>query len=122
MALKSSIERSLDLQLKSSGLAYSYEKKALPYTLRYNYIPDFYIPELDIYIEAKGWLRRTDQAKMRAVKLEHPDLDIRFVFQELDKKVQNGRMTNQQWAEKYGFPYAEGSIPEEWLIASNPQG
>ena len=45
---------------------------------------------------------------MAAVKKQHPDLDIRMVFYSRSK-------TNIRWAEKYGFPYAIGKIPEEWL-------
>lgn len=115
MALKSTIERTLDLQLKVSGLEYSYEKTKLPYILSYNYIPDFYVPSKEIYIEAKGWLRRTDQAKMKAVKAQHSELDIRFVFEEAGKKIQGSKTTNAQWADRNGFPWAEGRIPEDWL-------
>ena len=44
------------------------------------YTPDFYIPETNIYIEAKGHLDKGDRVKMLLVKEQYPDLDIRFVF------------------------------------------
>jgi excinuclease UvrABC helicase subunit UvrB len=112
---RSVFERTLDTQLKSSGVAYDYEKAKVPYILSYNYIPDFYIPKTGIYIEAKGYLRSADQIKMRAVKRQHPNLDIRFVFMEATKKVPYTKSTHAQWAERHGFPWAEGRIPEEWL-------
>lgn len=116
MPLRSGPERSLDLQLRASGLVYSNEAIKLPYILSYNYIPDFYIPSLDMYIEVKGYFRRDDQAKMKAIKQQHPELDIRFVFQEADKKIAYGKITNAQWAEKNNFPWAEGRIPDEWFL------
>jgi hypothetical protein len=113
---KSSFERTLDLQLRTSGLEYTYEKVKLPYILSYNYIPDFFIPSRNIYIEAKGYLRQTDQVKMRAVKRQHPDLDIRFVFMDAQKKVPYTKSTHAQWAERQGYPWAEGTIPEDWFV------
>lgn len=115
MGLRNPFERSLDLQLKVSGLDYSYEKDKIPYILSYNYIPDFYIPSTGIYIEAKGFLRQTDQIKMRAVKRQHPEFDIRFIFMEAAKKVPHTKSTHAQWAERNGFPWAELVIPQEWL-------
>lgn len=113
MAFKSGFERTLDIQLKTSGVVYDYEKTKIPYIL--SYIPDFYIPATNIYVEAKGFLRRTDQIKMRAVKRQHPGLDIRFVFMEAHKKVPYTKSNHGQWADRQGFPWAEGRIPEEWL-------
>ena len=108
---KNKFENTLDKQLYLSGVDYVYESEKLPYTLYYNYIPDFVIslPSGDKrYIEAKGYFRPEHKAKMAAVKKQHPDLDIRIVFYSRSK-------TNIRWAEKYGFPYAIGKIPEEWL-------
>lgn len=82
-----------------------------------NYIPDFILSRKDftgkkIYIEAKGHFRPEAKRKMVAVKKLHPDLDIRFVF--YSRKVSDIR-----FAEKHGFPYAIGSIPEEWVEEVN---
>jgi hypothetical protein len=115
MAFKSGFERNLDTQLKAAGVVYDYENHRIPYILSYNYIPDFYIPSTNIYVEAKGFLRSTDQIKMRAVKRQHPELDIRFVFMEAEKKVPRTKSTHAQWAERHGFLWAEMRIPEEWL-------
>lgn len=78
-----------------------------------NYIPDFILSNRNytskkIYIEAKGHFRPEAKRKMVAVKKLHPDLDIRFVF--YSRKVSDIR-----FAEKYGFKYSIGSIPEEWV-------
>jgi hypothetical protein len=63
-----------------------YEADKLPYTVSFNYIPDFTITKKDgsvIYVEAKGLGRAFDAAarvKMISVKKMHPEKDIRIVF------------------------------------------
>jgi hypothetical protein len=52
---------------------------------------------------------------MRAVKRCHPDLDIRFVFQQNKKCRKGGKMTYTDWAKRYGFPCAVGEIPKSWF-------
>ena len=68
-----------------------------------------------IYVEIKTYLDADDEAKMKAVKNSHPYLEIRFVFKDASKKMPHRKMTHGEWATKYGFPWAEGHIPEEWL-------
>lgn len=89
------------------------------------YTPDFKIINRKgkiFFVEFKGWLRPADKTKMKAVKHQRPDLDIRFVFAKGDKPVvgakprKNGtKMTHAEWAEKYGYKWAEGTIPDAWL-------
>lgn len=85
------------------------------YVVPARYIPDFVLPN-GVFIEVKGWLRPRDRAKMARVKKENPDLDIRFVFQRANSRIGKSpnSLTYWQWAERYGFPWAEGLIPEEW--------
>jgi hypothetical protein len=83
------------------------------------YTPDFKVAKRDggyFFVEYKGYLRPADRTKMRAIKKQYPDLDIRFVFQKADKKLYKGSKTEYwMWAEQWGFPWAEKEIPEEWL-------
>lgn len=115
MAFKSGFERSIDINLKSRGKDFSYETLELPYTLHGTYHPDFMINDGSIVVEAKGVLSVDDRRKMRAVKDQYPDLDIRFLFMRANTKVKHGKMTNEQWATKNGFPFAVETIPEEWF-------
>ena len=39
---------------------------------RRNYIPDFYLPDLDIYIEVKGYWTDTARTKMKDVVMRYP--------------------------------------------------
>ena len=99
----------------------SYETVKLSYTLTKNYYPDFIIKKKNgevMYVEAKGLGRAFDSAartKMRCVKEQHPEKDIRLVFMRDGPIAKKAKMTASQWAEKYGFPWAIGSPPKEWF-------
>ena len=56
-----------------------------------------------------------DAAKMRAVKAAYPDLDIRFVFMDAHQRIGKQKQTYAEWADRYGFPWANKEIPESWL-------
>lgn len=105
------------------GRKAKYETEHIAYVLPKRYTPDFVLVKAQddppgstskILIEVKGWLRYEDQQKMRAVKFSNPHLDIRFYFPN-DGKVQGSTMKNSDWCRKYNFPYAIGSIPQDWL-------
>ncbi|MEE9302686.1 MAG: hypothetical protein V3U84_02765 [Thiotrichaceae bacterium] len=84
-----------------------------------NYTVDFKVMRRDqsfFYVEFKGYLRPQDKRKMRAIRKQYPDLDIRFVFMDAKKKINKTSKTSYgQWAERHGYQWAEGTIPEAWL-------
>ena len=115
LKFRSGFEKTLATQLRRSKVKFEYETIKLPYVLKKNYIPDF-ILDNRIIIEAKGRLTVHDRTKMIAVKLNNPDLDIRFVFQKPFNKIRkNSPTTYAKWAEKNGFPWANERIPKQWL-------
>ena len=114
MAFKSGFERTLDTQLKKAKAAYKYESLTLDYSIHHKYRPDF-VFDNGMIIEAKGRFMPGDAAKMRAVKAAHPHLDIRFVFMSAHQKIGRQKQTYAEWADRYGFPWADGEIPESWL-------
>ena len=116
MNFRSGLEKNVDDFLSSTGLEYEYERKKIPYVLTCNYTPDFILKN-GVMLEAKGHLSPDDRRKMLAVKKQHPELDIRFVFQAPYNKIYKGsRTTYAKWAEKHGFPWTHfKSIPLEWL-------
>ena len=107
---RNKFEKRLHTQLKRSKVDFKYEPEKIAYVLSGHYIPDFVLttPAGKIYIEAKGHFRPEAKRKMVAVKKLHPAMDIRIVFYSFKSK-------DIRWAEKNGFPYAIGKIPEEWL-------
>lgn len=57
----------------------SFKRERLIYQDYRRYTPDFYIPELNLYIEVKGFLFEKDKAKLSAVLLEH-NIDLRLAY------------------------------------------
>lgn len=116
--LKSELEKRIAKELKKTRHKVEYESTDLDYVIRKKYVPDFTVTDERgrvVYIEVKGWFRIEDRIKMRAVKDTNPDIDIRLLFDKDNKLSKHSRMTYSTWAEKYGFPYAIGSVPREWL-------
>lgn len=118
MAYKSGFERSFAANLSSRKLKFTYETQQIPYTLERTYNPDFILVDYPFVIECKGLLDRDSKAKMLAVKRQHPDIDIRFVFMRADKKIPGTKQTHGEWATKNGFLWSEGTAPEEWFEKS----
>lgn len=108
---RNKFEQKIERQLKKAKVSFKYESERIPYVIAGHYLPDFVLsfPEGKIYIETKGHFRPEAKRKMASVKKLNPGLDIRIVF--YSKKLKDIR-----WAEKHGFKYAIGEIPEEWLI------
>ena len=84
--------------------------------LRYRtYTPDF---ELDngIIVETKGLFDNDDRRKHLAIKKQHPELDIRFVFSNANSKLYKGSKTRYfEWCDKNGFLWSHRVIHEVWL-------
>lgn len=115
MTFRSKFEASLYGLAKARKKKLTFEPRdaIIPYTINYRYQPDFVLDN-GVLIEAKGQLDVNDRRKMVAVKAARPDLDIRFVFMNARTKLSRYGKTYGEWAEKAGFPWAEGEIPPEW--------
>lgn len=111
---KSGFERTLATQIKAAGVPLAYETLKIHYKIDHIYTPDFVLPN-GIIIEAKGYFRKGDTAKYKAVKYQNPELDIRFVFMDEDKKIPGQKQTHGEWCKRHGFPVASGRIPTAWF-------
>lgn len=115
---RSGLEEEIVKELKTAGIEYSYEKHYVDYTLpatKHRYLPDFVLSN-GIIIEAKGIFDVADRKKHLAIKEQHPDLDIRFVFSNAGAKIsKSSKTTYAMWCEKNGFKYATKLIPDSWL-------
>lgn len=114
LGFRSMFEVKLAEEMDKQNLEYEYESLYIPYVIKGSYRPDFRLPN-GIIVEAKGYLDAGVCKKMRAVKASNPELDIRFVFQHANgKRNKRAKLKNWEWAERHGFPWAEGTIPLAW--------
>jgi hypothetical protein len=112
---RSGLEAEVAKQLETQNVVFEYETKRIPYLSQSNYIPDFILPN-GIIIEAKGRLTQEDRSKMRKVKEQHPELDIRFIFSRSAARIsKTSKTTYAEWCSKYGFPFADKVVPLEWI-------
>lgn len=115
---RSGLERRIAKDLESREVSFLYEPFKLSYVIparEASYTPDLVLPN-NIVLEVKGYLDAESRHKMYLVKQNHPDLDVRFVFQKAHNPIYKGsKTTYAAWCEAHGFPYAEGYVPKAWL-------
>jgi len=120
---RSGLEELNARHLEKLGVEVAFESIKIPYTVpetNRTYTPDFPLPN-GIIIETKGKLEPKDRAKHLFIQQQHPELDIRFVFQRPhDKIVKGSRTTYAMWADKHGFKWAVRVVPEAWINEPGP--
>jgi hypothetical protein len=114
---RSGLEKQIGDLLTELGISYEYESTKISYTIPHNYTPDFVLPN-HVILEAKGYWDAADRRKMKTVKEQNPDLDIRMVFQSPYNKIsKKSKTTYAQWCERHDIPWTTWQeIPMEWLI------
>jgi len=119
---RSGLEDTINESLKSAKKLYGYETEKLSYikpATNHTYTPDFVLPKKNggkLYIETKGRWVKVDREKMDFVFQQHPDIDIRFVFQNPNAKLYKGsKTTYAQYCDKKGWLWSKKEIPSEWL-------
>lgn len=72
---RSSWELALAKTLENQGYRYEYESKR--FRLKSGvYITDFYLPDMNLYIEIKGWLRESFEDRMKELEELYPDINL----------------------------------------------
>ena len=115
---RSGLEEKVADYLTSKGVGFSFETLKVPYVkpeTKHIYTPDF-ILDNGIIIETKGRWLLDDRKKHLLIRKQHPNLDIRILFQNANAKISKGSKTSfADFCEKHGIPYAHREIPEAWL-------
>lgn len=105
---RSKLELKFEEIIKEFDVAYDYEVTKIPYTIpesNHNYTVDWTFIN-GLLVETKGYLSdHKERYKYVLLKQQHPDLDLRFVFDNPNKLCGGTKMTHSKWAEKYGFKY-----------------
>lgn len=116
-------------QLEAAGVPVNFEKMKIKYIVpekEHTYTPDFH--EGTIVLEGKGAFGygpnkfsggdpAKERQKLLLIKKQHPELDLRIVFQRAATKIYpKSPTTYAKWATDNGFLWSDkGVIPQEWL-------
>ena len=115
---RSGFEHKVSDQLKENKVKFEYETTVIGYIkpeTKHTYTIDFTLPN-GILVETKGRWVLEDRKKHLLIKKQHPELDIRMVFQSSKTKIRKGsKTTYAMYCDKHDIPWAEKTIPESWL-------
>ena len=104
--------------LKHHECSFEYEPVKVKFqrpTSNASYTPDFVLPN-GIIIEAKGQFTPADRQKHLLLKIQHPDLDVRFVFSNPATKLNKKSATTYAiWCTRNGFLFSEAVPDPGWL-------
>tara|TARA_Y100001938_G_C8095432_1_gene437821 strand:+ start:4064 stop:4423 length:360 start_codon:yes stop_codon:yes gene_type:complete len=114
---RSGLEERVAELLKNLGISYEYETVKVGYQIQHIYTPDFCLPN-GVILETKGYWDPSDRRKIKTVKEQNEDLDIRMVFQSPYNKInKKSKTTYAKWCDRHGIPWTSfHEIPLEWLI------
>jgi hypothetical protein len=103
--------------LEAAGVEAEYEKHVIRYRkpaaiLRYT--PDFVLSN-GVVVETKGLWVTADRGKLKLIREQHPEIDIRMVFSDPNRKISKvSKTTYADYCDALGIPYAKKLIPLEW--------
>ena len=114
---RSGLEEKVADLVSELGVSYEYESKKISYVIQHNYTPDFVLPN-HVVLECKGYWDSADRRKIKQVKKDNPDLDLRMVFQSPFNTIsKKSKTTYAKWCEKLDIPWTSfHNIPLDWLI------
>ena len=114
---RSGFEHKVADQLNEAKIDFEYETKVIDYIkpeTNHTYTIDFTLPN-GILVETKGRWVLEDRKKHLLIKDQHPDLDIRIVFQNPNGKIRKGsKTTYANFCDKHGIKWAGKTIPDAW--------
>ena len=114
---RSQLEEKVAELLTNLGVTYEYETTKIAYQIAHNYQPDFILPN-GIILECKGYWDSDDRRKIKNVKEQNPDVDVRMVFQSPYNTIsKRSKTTYAKGCERHDIPWGTfHEIPIEWLV------
>ena len=114
MRFRSKFEKDIALSLKREGVDFEYETLKIKFTKLAVYTPDFIFPN-GVIIEAKGFFKPSDRTKHILIQQQHPEYDIRFLFQNANNRLtKKSNTTYAAWCDRHGFKWCHKKIPRTW--------
>jgi len=105
---RSKLELQFEKLLNDFEVLYDYEITKVPYIIpesNHTYTVDWTLMN-GLLLETKGYLSdHAERKKYILIKEQHPDIDLRFVFQDPNKKCGGMQTTHAQWADKNNFKW-----------------
>ena len=122
---RSKLELKFEEIIKDYTIEYDYEITKIPYVVpesKHMYTVDWTFIN-GLLVETKGYLSdHKERYKYVLIKEQHPDIDLRFVFDNPNKLCGGTKMTHAKWAQKYGFKFCSVKDTEQiesWLKEKN---
>ena len=114
---RSQLEKRVADLLTELGVTYEYETTKVAYEIQHLYSPDFILAN-GVILECKGYWEPSDRRKIKNVKEQNPDLDLRMVFQSPYNTIsKKSKTTYAKWCERHDIPWTSfHEIPLDWLI------
>ena len=114
---RSGFEHKVSGELTEAKVKFEYEVTVIPYIkpeTNHTYTIDFTLPN-GILVETKGRWVLEDRKKHLLIQKQHPNLDIRMVFQNSKGKIRKGsKTTYADFCNKNDIKWADKSIPTSW--------
>lgn len=116
MNFRSGLEEKVSSLFDELGVSFEYESTKIPYVIQHIYTPDFLLSN-GTYLETKGYWDANDRRKIKNVKEQHPDIDLRMVFQNPFNTIsKRSKTTYAKYCEKLSIPWTSfKNIPLDWL-------
>ena len=114
---RSGFEHTVAGQLTEAKINFEYETTVINYIkpeTNHTYTIDFTLPN-GILVETKGRWVLEDRKKHLLIKKQHPELDIRMVFQNPNGNIRKGSKTTYAiFCDKHEIKWASKTIPTAW--------
>lgn len=119
---KSKFERRLAVGFRKAKLGFQYEPKRFKFTqpaIERVYTPDWWLPDVGVYVESKGKLTPEERKKLVWWRQAHPDVPFVLIFQRARNPIRKGSKTTYgDWATKNNFiwfDFQEFEKFKEWV-------
>lgn len=129
---RSGLELRVAEYLTKIGVKFEFEKHVIEYSrpqkypcsecgcklVTKPYTPDFWLPDYGFFIETKGKFLPYDRTKMKCVKQQHPEIDLRIHFMRNNPLKLKTLHSYGDWADAHGYMWhvdKNGIIDPKWL-------